>query len=135
MGLDTLWALVIEDDAHSLRAISNILDEQGIRFKRNTTGANVLYQLHEMQPRPDFILLDLDLPQADAFDLTLSIRRDPDLRDIPIVCLGESTAQQFVERAQECGCDGLFSKPLPRRQFAELLRRVLDGEQVWSRVM
>jgi CheY-like chemotaxis protein len=132
MHLDKMCALVIEDDAHSLNAISNLLREQGIRFKRNTTGANVLQQLREMHPRPDFILLDLNLPQADSFDISSSIRHDPDLSDIPIICLGDAEAAQAVERAQQSGCHSFLTKPLPRRQFARMLRRILDGEQLWA---
>jgi CheY-like chemotaxis protein len=127
-----MWALIIEDDAHSLNAISNMFREQGIRFKRNTTGANVLQQLRHMHPRPDFILLDLDLPQADPFDITTSIRLDPNLHDIPIICLGEADTHQSVKRAQQSGCDSFLTKPLPRRQFADMLHRILNGEQLWA---
>ena len=132
MQLNTMRALVIEDDAHSLNAISNILREHGIRFKRNTTGASVLQQLRDMQPLPDFILLDLHLPQADPFDITASIRRDPTLREILIICLGEEESHPLVERAQQSGCDSFLTKPLPRRHFAHMLRRILDGEQLWA---
>ncbi|CAG0965241.1 Polar-differentiation response regulator DivK [Gammaproteobacteria bacterium] len=135
MALNNLWALVIEDDAHSLIAISNLLREQGIRFKRNTTGANVLEQLRSMQPQPDFILLDLNLPQANAFDLVTAIRREPQLAEIPIICLGDSTTHQSLERAQQCGCHGYLAKPLPRRHFADLIRRILNGEQFWARAV
>jgi CheY-like chemotaxis protein len=127
-----MWALVVEDDAHSLIAISNLLREQGIRFKRNTTGANVLQQLREMQPRPDFVLLDLDLPQANAFDISKSIQLDPSLRDIPVICLGEEEMHLPVERAQRSGCHSFLTKPLPRSQFAHMLHRILNGEQLWA---
>lgn len=127
-----MWALIIEDDAHSLRAISDILHEQGIEFKRNTTGANVLERLRKMHPRPDFILLDIDLPQADSFDIVATIHRDRNLRGIPIICLGEDVTDQLVERAQQSGCHSFLTKPLPRHQFANMLDKILSGEQFWA---
>jgi CheY-like chemotaxis protein len=142
MAFNNMWAFIVEDDAHSLIAISSILRELGITYKRNTTGAGVVQQLLSMQPCPDFILLDLSLPLADPFELTDSIRSDPALCDIPIICLGEIVLGEIVldeigtnhtiERAQKCGCTSYLAKPLPRRQFADLLRRILDGEQLWA---
>lgn len=127
-----MWALVIEDDAHSLIAICNILRELGICFKRNTTGANVLDQLRSMQPQPDFILLDLSLPLADPFALIEYIRRDPMLYNIPIICLTDTSNTTLIEQARQSGSDALLAKPLPRRQFADMLRRILSGEQLWA---
>lgn len=137
MAFNNMWAFIVEDDAHSLIAISSILRELGITYKRNTTGAGVVQQLLSMRPCPDFILLDLSLPLADPFELTDSIRSDPALCDIPIICLGEVVlgeigANHAIARAQQCGCTSYLAKPLPRRQFADLLRRILDGEQLWA---
>jgi CheY-like chemotaxis protein len=127
-----MWALVIEDDAHSLDVISKILRDQGIEFKRNTTGANVLQQLHKMQPQPDFILLDIDLPQANPFDIAAAIHGDHKLRKIPIICLGEGISDDLVERAQQSGCHSFLSKPLPRHRFPQMLRKILNGEHFWA---
>jgi CheY-like chemotaxis protein len=132
MAFSNMWAFIVEDDAHSLIAISSMLRELGITYKRNTTGAGVVQQLLGMNPFPDFILLDLSLPLADPIELTNSIRRDPALHDIPIICLGEGDIHQLIERAQQAGCTAFLAKPLPRRQFGDLLRRILDGEQLWA---
>ncbi len=67
--LENKWALVVDDDAHSLVAISSMLRDLGIRFKRNTTGAKVPEQMRSMNPPPDFVLLNLDLPHGSAFTI------------------------------------------------------------------
>lgn len=127
-----MWALIIEDDAHSLCAISNILRDHGIEFKRNFTGANVVQQLRTMHPTPDFILLDIDLPQADSFEIVAAIRSDHNLGKICIICLGEDVTDQLVERAQQSGCHSFLTKPLPRHEFPQVLRKILSGEQFWA---
>ena len=77
--LEDKWALVVENDAHTLVAISSILRDLGIRFKRNTTGENVVEQIRAMNPRPDFILLDTDLPHAEAFVINRHVQSDSDV--------------------------------------------------------
>ncbi|HLV36261.1 MAG TPA: response regulator, partial [Spirillospora sp.] len=67
-------ALIVEDDAHHLLALSSLLSDFNITYKRNTTGANVLSQARRLQP--DFILLDLDLPDDDPFAIYEKLRAD-----------------------------------------------------------
>jgi CheY-like chemotaxis protein len=131
---DDRWALVVEDDAHSLVVISSILRELGIQFKRNTTGANVPEQIHSMSPAPDFVLLDIDLSQGDAFTINRHLQSDPDTRAIPVIALAAADDYAVRKRAQRAGFAGLIVKPVPRRQFGELISRVLAGEQVWEAV-
>jgi CheY-like chemotaxis protein len=123
-------ALVIEDDPHSLIAISNLLSELGIRYKRNTTGADVAAQALHMQPRPDFILLDVDLPLADPFHIVAMLQNHPELAHIPIIFISDRATLDLLDRARSYGCAGVLTKPLPRRQLGELFRRVLEGEAI-----
>ena len=128
-------ALVVEDDAHSLVAISSILRDLGIRFKRNTTGVNVIEQLRAMNPQPDFVLLDIDLPREEAFLVSRRIQADPTLRAIPVIALGSVIDFPTRQRLQRDGFATFIVKPLPRRQFGELLQRVLGGSESWEAVI
>lgn len=132
--LEGKWALVIEDDAHSLVAVSSILRDLGICFKRNTTGADVLEQVRAMNPLPNMILLNIDLAHADAFGIQQRLRGDSAAGDIPVIALASSNDFSTRKRVRRGGFAGLMIKPLPRRQFAELLDRVLAGEQVWEAI-
>ncbi len=133
--LEDKWALVVENDAHTLVAISSILRDLSIRFKRNTTGENVVEQLRAMTPRPDFILLDIDLPRAQAFIINRHIQADPTLRAIPVIAVASVIDFALNKRLQYDGFATVVSKPLPRRQFGDLLRRVLGGEEGWEAVI
>lgn len=130
--LEGTWALIIEDDAHSLVALSSLLRDLGIRFKRNTTGADVLEQARAMNPLPHLILLNIDLEQGDAFGIQKRIRTDPQARAIPVVALASTNDYAMRERVQRAGFAGLIVKPLPRREFGQMVNRVLSGEQVWE---
>jgi len=128
--LKNKWALVVEEDAHSLIAISSILRDLGIHFKRNTTGANVSEQMRAMNPPPDFIFLDLDLSSGDAFAINRQLHSER--TDVAVIAF--SSGQDFAlrQRAQNEGFAAFVHKPLPRRQFGDLLLRILAGERVWE---
>jgi len=127
-----LWGLVVEDDAHSLIAVTAIFKELGIRYKRNTTGAQVAQQLHVMRPFPNFILLSMDLAESDPLVICQSIRFDPLLSQIPVIAMGSATSLSRQPQIKSYGCAGFLLKPLPRKQFGLLLQRILAGEQVWQ---
>jgi len=112
-------ALVVEDDAHSLFAISLIMRDLNIQFKRNTTGAKVYQQLVAMEPAPDFVLIDLDLPNADACSILHKLNTDPKTLHIPIIAIGDSNCSFLQVRALQLGAVDFMLKPFSRRQFAE----------------
>jgi len=130
--LEDKWALVIENDAHSLVAISSLLRDLGIRFKRNTTGANVVEQIRAMNPLPDFVLLDIDLPHDAAYTINHRVQADPVLRTIPIIALGSVIDFGVRKRLQHEGFATFIAKPLPRRQFGEQVQRILGGDEGWE---
>lgn len=116
-------ALVVEDDAHSLFAISLILRDLEIQFKRNTTGAKTIQQVMAMEPLPDFILLDLNLPGADAFSILRKLATDPKTRHIPIIAIGDSNCIGLQAQAIKMGAVEFLLKPFSRRQFADLISK------------
>ncbi len=128
--LENRVALVVEDDAHCLMVISKTLKELGVRFKRNTNGAHILEQLHTMYPRPDFILLNIDLSDVDPYAVAHQIHTDPALRSIPVIGVGDFDSST-IKRMQSSGFAGLVGKPILRRQMGDLLRQVLSGHKVW----
>jgi|GEM_PF-1000977 len=130
--LENTWALVVEDDAHDLFAVTRLLQELHIQYKRNTTGRDVAQKAREMQPHPDVILLDLDLPDANTFDICDALHSDDVLANIPVVAIGGAGWMGNSESLRDCGFAGFIRKPLPRKQFGQLLQAILDGKSIWS---
>ena len=128
--LEQKWALVVEDDAHSLVAISSILRDLGIRFKRNTTGANVTQQIKEMNPQPNFVLLDIDLPNGDAFIIQRRFQTTATLSSIPVIALASEDDLDLRQQVDRAGFAAFVLKPIARRQFSDLLERLLADERV-----
>ena len=129
---ENTWALVVEDDAHDLFAVTRLLQELHIQYKRNTTGKDVAQKARDMQPRPHVILLDMDLPDADTYDICGAIHSDDVLANIPVVALGGPGWKGDEASLKACGFAGFIRKPLPRKYFAHLLQDILDGKTLWS---
>ena len=85
-----------------------------------------------MQPTPDFIILDVDLPHGDAFTIKERLRADAKLRNIPVITIGEGALADQPPQVLHAGFAGYIPKPLPRKRFGDIIRRVLSGEQVWE---
>jgi two-component system cell cycle response regulator DivK len=81
--------------------------------------------------RPDLILMDVSLPVVDGLSCTRIIRRDPLLRDIPVIALTAHCMVGDREKALAAGCDGFLSKPFRlaelRSTIAEFLARAPVG--------
>jgi CheY-like chemotaxis protein len=124
------YTLVVEGDPHNLIAVSSLLRELKVPFKRNTTGDGVVDQLHHMSPRPEVVLMSLDLPEGNAYDIAAAMRADPDFARVRLVAIGPD--HPAADQLEGAGFDGFIATPLPRRQFSSLLKRVMAGEHIYS---
>ncbi len=73
-------------------------------------------------PRPDLILLDLNLPRKSGLELLAEIKGDPELRAIPTVVLTVSSSREDVERAYFHHANCFVTKPVKLAEFLELIR-------------
>jgi CheY-like chemotaxis protein len=81
--------------------------------------------------RPDLILLDLNMPGMNGFDVLHEIRRDNELCCIPVVILTSSTAQVDIDRGYQSKANAYLSKPAGLDQFSDLVRTL---EAFWLEV-
>src|SRR2546426_3089746 len=79
---------------------------------------------YEAAPRPDLLLLELNLPKLDGRDVLLRIREDPHLRELPVVVLTVSESEQ--ERVAVRAADAFLTKPVNFEQLAKLVQMITD---------
>ena len=75
-------------------------------------------------PRPDLILLDLNMPRMDGREFLAAIKQDESLRDIPVVVLTTSSVQRDVLVSYDLGAAGFITKPVDVHQFFEVIRQL-----------
>jgi CheY-like chemotaxis protein len=77
----------------------------------------------ETFPKPDLILLDLNMPRIDGREALVKIKSDPQLREIPILILSTSKEERDIALSRETGASSFLSKPADFEKFAEMLER------------
>ena len=77
-------------------------------------------------PRPDLVLLDLNLPKKDGREVLATIKSDPDLKRIPVVVLTTSKEEEDVLRAYNLAANCYVTKPVEFDQFMKVIRMIED---------
>ena len=115
-------AVMVVDDSLTVRTISGrLLARHGYHVLTAKDGVDALEQLGEVIP--DVMLLDIEMPRMDGFDLARNIRADKRLRHIPIIMITSRTADKHRQRAAEIGVDHYLGKPYDEE---ELLARIRE---------
>lgn len=83
-------------------------------------------------PRPCLILLDLNMPRTDGREALRQIKRDPDLRRIPIVVLTTSNAEEDVRRCYDLGANAYITKPMTFEALVVVMKRL---SQFWFEIV
>ncbi|KIL98992.1 Two-component system response regulator [Paramagnetospirillum magnetotacticum MS-1] len=79
---------------------------------------------YEAAPRPDFVLLDLNMPRMDGREVLHAIKSDPDLRAIPVIVLTTSSVERDVEASYLAGAAGYAVKPIDVDKFFALIQEI-----------
>jgi len=82
----------------------------------------------DASPRPDLILLDLNMPRLDGRAVLRQIKEDPDLRRIPVVVLTTSSQEEDILRSYDLGVNSYITKPV---QMAGFMKAIKDLERYW----
>jgi CheY-like chemotaxis protein len=78
----------------------------------------------ENAPRPDLILLDLNMPKVDGREALAALKNDPKFRSIPVVILTTSRAEEDVVRSYDLGANSFISKPVTFAGLVEVMREL-----------
>jgi two-component system, cell cycle response regulator DivK len=105
--------LVVEDQEDNRQILRDLLASAGFRMVEAHDGREALTLARS--ERPDLILMDIQLPILDGYEATRGIKRDPELKDIPIIAVTSYALSGDEERAREAGCDAYVAKPYSTR--------------------
>jgi signal transduction histidine kinase len=116
--------LHIEDDPRNRLLVRKLLAAEGHEVIDATDGLEGVRSA--LTQRPDLVLVDLNIPGLDGYEVTLRLRGEPSLSGVPIVAI---TAEGDRDTSFAVGCDGFIQKPIDARSFAALVRRYLSGHR------
>ena len=112
--------VMVVDDSLTVRKItSRLLEREGYRVLAAKDGVDALEQVN--RSLPDIMLVDIEMPRMDGFDLTRNLRGDPRTAAVPIIVISSRTADKHRAHAFELGVNDFIGKPY---QEAELLAHI-----------
>jgi CheY-like chemotaxis protein len=109
--------LVVDDNPTNLKLVSFLLVKRGYQVRSASGAQEALEALKEFHPA--LILMDMQMPGIDGFELTRRLKADPATRDITIIALTAYAMKGDEERVRAAGCDGYMSKPIDTRALPE----------------
>ena len=130
----SIQILVADDDADDRMLLNEALQENrfanAVQFVKD--GQELIdylknrgiYANRELHPRPGLILLDLNMPKKDGREALQEIKSDPELRDIPIVILTTSKAEEDIYRSYQLGVNSFVTKPVTFDSLVTLTREL-----------
>ena len=130
---ETVEILLVEDNPGDVRLTQEVLRDGKVRNNMHVTkdGVDAISFLHQTgdyagAPRPDIILLDLNLPKKDGREVLAEIKADHDLKNIPVVVLTTSSAEQDIFRSYDLHANCYITKPVDLDQFIRVIRSIED---------
>jgi len=114
--------VMVVDDSITMRKVTGrVLERHNFEVATAKDGIDALERMVDVIP--DLMLLDIEMPRMDGYELATAMKADPRMRDVPIIMITSRTGEKHRERAMELGVQRYLGKPY---QEAELMRNVFD---------
>jgi len=119
--------LVVDDSVTVRKVTSRFLERQGFNVAVAKDGIDAIEILQDMTP--DMILLDIEMPRMDGFEVATQVRHNSRLKQIPIIMITSRTGEKHRERALEIGVNDYMGKPFQEKELLDKMQKLL-GEGV-----
>ena len=125
----TQTRIMVVDDSITVRKVtSRFLEKHGLQVVTAKDGVEALELLREQLP--DVMLVDIEMPRMDGYELTSAVRADANTKHIPIVMITSRAGGKHRERAFELGVNVYLSKPYQEDELLRNVNAMLRGEQL-----
>jgi chemosensory pili system protein ChpA (sensor histidine kinase/response regulator) len=131
--------LIVDDSMSVRRVLANTVRKAGHRAVTARDGLEALELLEQGAP-PDVVLLDIEMPRMDGYELTAALRARPALKGVPVVMLTSRAGEKHRRKAFDLGATDYLVKPYAEEALLEVVRRVVGeararaGEEVRGRL-
>ncbi len=125
-GLETLPSVMVVDDSLTVRRVTQrLLTREGYQVVLAKDGVDALQQLQDYTP--DVMLVDIEMPRMDGYDLTRNVRGDERYHKIPIIMITSRTADKHRSLALELGVNVYLGKPFQDEELLAHLKRFVGA--------
>jgi chemosensory pili system protein ChpA (sensor histidine kinase/response regulator) len=120
---DAATVMVVDDSITVRQVTQRLLNRNGIDVFTAKDGVEALTLLKER--RPDVMLLDIEMPRMDGFELAATIRKDDGLKDLPIIMITSRTGKKHSDYAAQIGVNRYLGKPYHENELLENINSLL----------
>jgi chemosensory pili system protein ChpA (sensor histidine kinase/response regulator) len=117
-------ALVVDDSITVRRVTQRLLERNGMRVLTARDGMDAVAVLEDQVP--DVILLDIEMPRMDGYEVAAHVRSDPRLQAVPIIMITSRVGEKHRTRAIELGVNDYLGKPYQESQLLEAIAPLVD---------
>jgi CheY-like chemotaxis protein len=121
---EALSAVVVEDEPTLARFIQSYLAFEGFQVRLASNRGEIVAEFNKV-PVPDLILLDVQLPDADGFDILQRVRQNQALKGVPVIMLTGKATREAVLKGMAGGADGYVTKPFEADSLLRVVRAVV----------
>jgi chemosensory pili system protein ChpA (sensor histidine kinase/response regulator) len=125
------FALVVDDSITVRRVTQRLLERNGMRVLTARDGLDAVTLLQEHTP--DIILLDIEMPRMDGYEVAAHVRNDPRLKDVPIIMVTSRVGEKHRARAIELGVDDYLGKPYQEAQLLDAIAPLVERRRAAAR--
>lgn len=118
--------LVVDDSLTVRKITTRLLTREGFRVDSAKDGVDALEKMHDLIP--DVVLLDVEMPRMDGFELARVMRSDARLKTVPIIMITSRTADKHRNHAMEIGVNVYLGKPYQEQQLLDSIAEQLGQE-------
>ncbi len=119
--------LIVEDNELNKKLFRDLLEANGFKTLHTADGMEVLDLARAH--KPDLILMDIQLPEVSGLEITSWLKKDPELKKIPVVALTAFAMKGDEEKILAGGCEGYLSKPISVATFLATVRRFVNTDK------
>ncbi|MGK5031873.1 Hpt domain-containing protein [Janthinobacterium sp. MDT1-19] len=129
LAVPAVRVMVVDDSLTVRRVMQRLFEREGYQVLLAKDGVDALEQLHALEAAavPALLLVDVEMPRMDGFDLTRNVRSDDKTRAIPVIMITSRSADKHRAHAFELGVNAYFGKPFQEEELLAEVRRLQTG--------
>ncbi|UPQ84926.1 Hpt domain-containing protein [Pseudomonas knackmussii] len=119
--------MVVDDSVTVRKVTSRLLERNGMNVLTAKDGVDAITQLQER--KPDIMLLDIEMPRMDGFEVATLVRHDEHLKDLPIIMITSRTGEKHRDRAMGIGVNEYLGKPYQESLLLETIQKLVKRHE------
>ena len=122
-----LVVMVVDDSITVRKVTTRLLERNGFKVLTAKDGVDAMGQLQETLP--DMMLLDIEMPRMDGFELATHMRNDDRLKHVPIIMITSRTGDKHRERARQIGVNNYLGKPYQENDLLDSIQHIIGATE------